>query len=239
MAFLKEQRDLPSLRLCGADLPWVNKLKHLGNSISSTLDGNQMDMRIKMARYVDKQNTICQEFYFAHPSSKLIINSIYNGHYTGSQLWKLQSREYDKVISTYNRSIKIMLDLPWATHRCLIEPLTGTPHLSKVLVKRYLSFIEKIEKSEKRSLKQLLRLSRSDVRTVTGYNLRTIMLLAGKTKIDDLDHNTTIDYHPVDEKDMWKVDFIRELIEVKTGGLEVQGIETEEIQHILEYICTS
>ena len=65
------------------------------------------------------------------------------------------------------------------------------------------------------------------------------MLLAGKTRIDDLDHNTTIDYHPVDEKDMWKVELIKELIDVKTGGLEVQGIETEEIQHILEYICTS
>ena len=44
------------------------------------------------------------------------------------------------------------------------------------------------------SLKQLLSLSRSDVRTVTGHNLRTIMLLAGKTKIDDLDHNIAIDY---------------------------------------------
>ena len=107
-----------------------------------------------------------------------------------------------------------MLDLPWPTHRYLIEPLTGTPHISKVLVKRYLSFIEKIEKSEKSSLKQLLSLSRSDVRTVTGHNLRTIMLLAGKTKIDDLDHNIAIDYHPIEGRNKWKVNLIQELIEV-------------------------
>ena len=132
-----------------------------------------------------------------------------------------------------------MLDLPLPTHRYLKEPLTGTPHISKVLVKRYLSFIEKIEKSEKLSLKQLLSLTRSDVRTVTGHNLRTIMLLAEKTKIDDLDHNIAIDYHPIDGRNKWKVNLIQELIEVKNGSLEVQGIQAEEVQQILEYVCTS
>ena len=99
--------------------------------------------------------------------------------------------------------LKIMLDLPWATNRCLIEPLTDTQHLSKVLVKRYLSFIDSIEKSEKMSLKQLLRLSRRDVRTVTGHNLISIMLLAGNTRIDDLDLNTKIDHHRLNQKKWW------------------------------------
>ena len=177
MAFLDKPRDLPSLKLWDTYLSWVDKIKHLGNTISNTLDGSQLDMRVKTAKCVDKHNTICQEFYFAHPMSKIILNNIYNGYYTGSQSWKMQSQEYEKVMSTFNRSVKIMLDLPWATHRCLIEPLTETQHRSKVLIKRYLSFIEK---SEKMSLKQLLRLSRRDVRTVTGHNLRPIMLLAGK-----------------------------------------------------------
>ena len=93
MAFLQTPRYLPSFKLCGTDLPWVNKVKHLGNTISNSLDGNQLDMRGKTARYVDKNNTICQEFYFANPKTKLIVNNIYNSHYTGSQLCKLQSTE--------------------------------------------------------------------------------------------------------------------------------------------------
>ena len=104
MAFLRKPRDLPSLTLCGTELPWVKKVKHLGNTISNTMDGNQLDMRVKTA----KNNTICQEFHFAHPKAKSTINGIYNGHFTGSQLWKLDSREYDKVLSTYNKSVKIM-----------------------------------------------------------------------------------------------------------------------------------
>ena len=59
IAFLKKQRELPSLRLCGAELPWVDKVKHLGNTISNTLDGNQLDIRVKNAKFVDKNNTIC------------------------------------------------------------------------------------------------------------------------------------------------------------------------------------
>ena len=144
MAFLRKERELPSLKLCGVKLPWVNKVKHLGNTISNSLDGCQLDMKVKTAKIVDKCNSICQEFYFAHPYTKATLNNIYNGHFTGSQLWKIGSKEYDRVVSTFNKSVKIMYDIPWATRRYLIEPLIGSQHISRILAKRYLSFIAKI-----------------------------------------------------------------------------------------------
>ena len=49
MAFLKKSRELPRLKLCGTDIPWVNKVKHLGNTITNTVDGCQKDMMIKTA----------------------------------------------------------------------------------------------------------------------------------------------------------------------------------------------
>ena len=155
MAFLRKPRELPSLVLCGNTLPWVQKLKHLGNTVSNKIDGCQLDMRIKTARYIDKNNSLCQEFYFAHPETKVTINNIFNGHFTGSQLWKFGTKEMDKLYTTYNRSIKIMYDLPLATHRYFIEPLSGTPHVSRTLAKRYISFIAKIRNSSKVTLNQL------------------------------------------------------------------------------------
>ena len=89
---------------------------------------------------------------------------IYNGPFTGSQLWKTGSKEYEKVLSTYNKSVKIMYDL-MGTHMYLIEPLTGSQHVRRILVRRYMPFIEKIEKSSKSSLKHLLE---KDVRQTTG-----------------------------------------------------------------------
>ena len=143
-------------------------------------------MKFKTAMFIEENNSLSQEFFFAHPDSKVVINNIYNSHFIGSQLWSFGSREMEKLESTYNRSVKIMFDLPWATHRYYMEPLTGLPHVSKVLVKRYLSFIAKIEPSSKMALKKLLKLVKYNVRSITGSNLRKIMINSGMTQIDDV-----------------------------------------------------
>ena len=203
------------------------------------MDGNQLDMKVKTAKYVDKNNTICQEFNFAHPKTKSTVNQIYNGHFTGSQLWKKDSKEYEKVISTYNRSVKIMFDLPWGTHRRLIEPLTGDTHVSRILVKRYMSFIDKIKKSSKSSLKQLLEVVKKDVRLTTGHNMRSIMMLAEKNTVEELEvGNVDFDYFKLEDDEEWKVKIAQEIIDVRHGGLEVPGMEADELKEILDYICT-
>ena len=75
MAFLKKPRELPNLMLCGNLLPWVDKVKHLGNTITNKIDGNQLDAKIKTAKFIDKNNSLQQEFYFAHPMTKVEINN--------------------------------------------------------------------------------------------------------------------------------------------------------------------
>ena len=237
MGFLNKPRELPSLMLCGNPLPWVDRLKHLGNTISNVLDGNQLDIKIKAAKYIDKNNSINQEFYFAHTSTKLKVNNIYNTHFTGSQLWNLGCRELEKLHSTYNKSVKIIFELPFATHRYFIEPLTEKEHLSRLLMKRFLSFIEKMEKSGKTALTDLLKIVKNDVRTCTGSNLRRIMLLAGRTSPLDL-HGADSQYHKIPECEEWRINFLKELIEVKQEGLVVEGMEQAEIEEILDYICT-
>ena len=98
--------------------------------------------------------------------------------------------------------------------------------MSRMLVKRYLSFIEMIEKSGKTSLKQLLDIVRKDVRTVTGHNLRSIMLLAGVNRIDNLNPTTDFEYHKLGGEEEWKT------------NLKVNGKEADELQQILYYVCT-
>ena len=127
-----------------------------------------------------------QEFYFAHPKSKVKLNSIYNSHYTGCQLWNLFGNGALKYEGTYNRSVKIMFDLPYATHRFFIEHLTEKPHMKKTLIQRYLKFIKSMERSPKKSLQLLLNIAKNDVRSVTGSNLRQIMLLCEKNSVSDL-----------------------------------------------------
>ena len=101
--------------------------------------------------------------------------------------------------------------------------------------------MEKISKSGKKAVNMLMETSKNDVRSVTGKNLRNIMLLAGKDSIEDVKKGDVdgIEYNKLDENDVWKVDAIKEIISVKSGTLEVPGFELEELQEILSYLCTS
>ena len=132
-----------------------------------------------------------------------------------------------------------MYDLPWGTHRYFMEPLTGLPHTSRILAKRYLSFIEKIQNSSKTALKILLQTVQNDVRHTTGFNLRTLMILADKTRIGDLRANLEdFQYHNIPDEEKWRINMLRELVNVKENECTVPGLEENELDEILEYICT-
>ena len=91
-----------------------------------------------------------------------------------------------------------MFDLPWATHRYLLEPVSDALHTSRILVQRYLSFVEKLRHSKKPALRELLVVAENDVRTTTGGNLRKIMLMQRKARIEDL-NQVDIHYQEISE----------------------------------------
>ena len=240
LAFLKRERPLKQVKLCGNPLPWVSHGKHLGNTIENKINGMKMDIISKRANYIQKSNEIIQEFSFSHPKTKIEINNIFNGHFTGSPLWDLFSREADMMYNSWNRSIRIMLGVPLNTHRFFLEPLSGLNHVKFILISRFLGFISQIEKSQKVLPKTLLQLIRNDCRSVTGSNLRNILLLSNK---DDTSHLTQTDiksmvYMPVPEQNEWKVDMLSELINVKWGEVVIEGFEAEEIDAVIEEIST-
>ena len=79
-----------------------------------------------------------------------------------------------------------------------------------------------------------------DTRSVTGNNLRTLMLAAGTDNIKTLvSKHAEIDYFAVPVGEEYRVDFIKELIEVKNNTMEVDGFENEELDEILSFLCVS
>ena len=101
--------------------------------------------------------------------------------------------------------------------------------------------MDKISKSGKERVKMLMETSREDVRSVTGSNYRNIMLLVGKSSVADVRKEDVdkIDYFKLDSGDSWKVGSIIEIIQVKQGLMEVPGFEFDELEVILDYLCTS
>ena len=67
--------------------------------------------------------------------------------FNSSSLWDLFSDSMDSLEKTYNRSVRLIWDIPTVSHRYIIEPLSGGPHLKFVLLKRFLNFRSQVEKS--------------------------------------------------------------------------------------------
>ena len=70
IAYLKKQRDLPSIMLNGNPLPWVKEGMHLGNNIECSYNGMVRDIRVKRASFIQKNCELQQEFMFAHPKTR-------------------------------------------------------------------------------------------------------------------------------------------------------------------------
>ena len=241
LAFLLRDHPLPPMNLCGNPLPWVDSGKHLGITIQTKIAGMKGDVKKKRAEYIAKNNDIIQEFGFSHPRTKILINTIYNSHLSGSCLWDLFSREAEMMENTWNVSMRLMLNLPKETHRRLIEPLSGIPHIKFSMLKRFLAFLQQIRNSNKEASKFLLDSIYKDTNSITGSNLRNILLMTGKATVSELvpDDVSSLQYHPMPEDEMWKVSILQELIDAKHGNMEIDEFRYNELEEMLEFLCKS
>ena len=132
-----------------------------------------------------------------------------------------------------------MFDIPRESHRYLIEELTERPHLKSTLIKMFLSFTEQIMNSSKVALKCLYNILKYDTQSVTGFNLRKIMLLLEKTSIDELKPSDAneIKYFPVPDSESWKIDIINEITDIKFGIKSLHDFPHEELDAILNNLC--
>ena len=108
-------------------------------------------------------------------------------------------------------------------------------------MKRFLGFIQQIERSPKMLPNLLLQTIRKDARSTTGSNLRNILLLTQKHDSAKLVPSdiSELEYVPIDEENKWKINMVNELIDVKWGKTCIEDFSTEEIDDILDNICTS
>ena len=67
------------------------------------------------------------------------------------------------------------------------------------------------------------------------------MLLAGKSSVAEVrkEDVSKIGYFELDSDESWKVGSIREIIQVKQGLMQVPGFGSDELETILNFLCTS
>ena len=129
-----------------------------------------------------------------------------------------------------------MLDLPYQTHRGLIEPLTGQKHQRSVFIKRFFVMTHKMRESKKPILRKLLSEIELDVLSTTGSNLRNIMLETSKSNIYEVelsDINRLL-YFKLDEEEEWRIEMLKYLLEERRD----HQLDSDD-EEWLEFLCTN
>ena len=98
--------------LCNNKLPWVNNIKHLGSVLTNGSNIMSDGVMLKRAAYVNRNNELCQEFYFTDPNLKIQINNLFKTSFYGSVLWDLFEAEASRLEKTWNVSLRKMLNIP-------------------------------------------------------------------------------------------------------------------------------
>ena len=142
--------NIANVKLNGNDLPWVSTAKHLGNHLSSKLNlstvspETKTDLLCKRAILFDRVYQVQQQFGYYDPQLVLRLLSIYSTAMYGSPLWQLNSEEHGKLNRSWNTAVKIIWDLPPATHTRLLEDLCPVPHLEHIFFSRYIGFSQNL-----------------------------------------------------------------------------------------------
>ena len=135
--------------------------------------------------------------------------------------------------------------LPYAAHKYLIEPLSGQ-HAFTMLISRYVKFLQSARKSPKIAVQYLLQKVLRNCNTLTGKNVRFVLDKTGGQdifKVNPLDIKKNLKFSSLSNENAWRINFVKELTNLKQNSLSLDmhenSLTIEELDEILDYICTS
>ena len=233
-----------NIKLNGDALPWVTQVKHLGHMLQAD-NSMRVDIAQKRGAFIGKINSLLQEFHFVNPNVMIKLMNTYSTSLYGSNTWDIFSPDCERLYSSYNVAIRLILRIDRCSHRYLIVPLSECLHLKTMIASRFVTFYRTLITSKKTPVRFLARIAEQDQRTVLGRTLSRL-LLECSLDTDDLMKLTAslvkkkVVYKevPVDEK--WRVNLGQELLKIRDDNLtELPGFSKEECEELLQHICTS
>ena len=115
-----------------------------------------------------------------------------------------------------------------------------------MLYSRFFKFIKSIQTGNKSAAKLLLELIKNNTETITGRNIKKILMETDKRNIENVDSKILgrLTFCEISEADEWRISSIKELTDIKQGKLVIQfendvGMESDEIEDILTFLTTS
>ena len=245
IAFNCNKEQLGNIMLNNDPLPWKVFSKHIGCSLHE--DGNmEHDMSIKRATFISDCMNLNNQFSFLKPEDQIRLMYLYNSHFSGSSTWQFDSGPFRKLVNSWNVNIKTVYELPYGTHNFLLEELTGGRHARTMIYKRFISFLSSVATNRRRALSSLLDSVKSSCLSLTGANIRQVLLHTGISVEPGVTNGAVLNNFrlyetPVNQE--WKFGLLKSLLAIRDEEWslefdeETEQFASKEINDLIVNVC--
>ena len=140
-----------------------------------------------------------------------------------------------KLYISWNVMIRTTFNLPFATHRFILQDIINVPHLRVQLLKRFVKFYSHLNNSVKPEIRHLLNLQKRDFRSHFGRNCQYLCRELNLINIENIDVSDISMPIKTVEFDSWRVPFLRDLVGLR--GHPCTNLTETEINDFINHIC--
>ena len=175
--------SIPNVHLMGNQLQWVQRIKHLGNYISSQLS-EEDEINFKKGELISKCNMLLANMSNVTEEVKMKVFQSQCCSFHGSQAWHLRDKLVQSFHKLYNRCIRRVLQIPYATHTAFLPHLSGyglsLDRINRMFLKLYQTMIT----SDNIKVRSVAQMALYNAQSLIGNNIMYCQKLYGTTSWD-------------------------------------------------------
>ena len=119
------------------NIKWVREIKHLGNIVTSDV----RDSTIKRSILIGSVNKRLGSYGKIQSNVLCKLFQIYCCSFYGSALWCCNSYGFNRCVTEWNKAMRIILRIPYRSHRWLLAELGQQKHIREHLHVKWLRYL--------------------------------------------------------------------------------------------------
>ena len=170
----------------------------------------------------------------------MTLVTIYLTAMYGSNLWDLFSDSANKLFISWNNVIRTAYDLPYNTHRYILEQ-AHNKHLRTSLLKRFIKFYRKLEASRNPAVITLMETQSQDYRSCFGRNCLNIRREFNIRDVREVYIPSDKRCYPIPDGQQWRLPLISELLMMQQDDLYIdnENFNQSDIKVLLSELCSN
>ncbi len=228
-----------SAHLNNNKLSWVDKIKHLGNHIDSTLN-DDLDCKSKISTFIGFVNKLQVNFGHLQNDVLCTLFKSYCCSFYGCQLWRIDSCYFTKVCTAWNIGVRKIFNLPYQSHRWLLGPLLGQPHISVQLHKRSARFLYVMKHCSNNIVNACFKQACQNANSPIGHNIAYLRNIYG---VDIKHHSINVCMSHIRSRrlsgdQLVIIRELRTLLSVRSGVYYINDFTVSDVTALIKCIST-